>query len=118
LVVDRDYRCTGLVTVKDIEKAQAFPNACKDPQGRLRVAAAIGVGDDGFRRAEALLGAEVDVLVVDTAHGHSEGVIQTVQRLRQNFPDVALIAGNIATAEGAKALIDAGADAVDRKSTR
>lgn len=112
LVVDRDYRCTGLVTVKDIEKAQAFPNACKDPQGRLRVAAAIGVGDDGFRRAEALLGAEVDVLVVDTAHGHSEGVIQTVQRLRQNFPDVALIAGNIATAEGAKALIDAGADAV------
>lgn len=112
LVVDRDYRCTGLVTVKDIEKAQAFPNACKDPQGRLRVAAAIGVGDDGFRRAEALLGAEVDVLVVDTAHGHSEGVIQTVQRLRQSFPDVALIAGNIATAEGAKALIDAGADAV------
>ena len=112
LVVDGDYRCTGLVTVKDIEKAQAYPNACKDPQGRLRVAAAVGVGDDGFRRSEALVAADVDVLVVDTAHGHSQGVIQAVGRLREAFPDVQLVAGNIATAEGAAALIEAGADAI------
>ena len=103
LVVDGDYRCTGLVTVKDIEKAQAYPNACKDPQGRLRVAAAVGVGDDGFRRSEALVAADVDVLVVDTAHGHSQGVIQAVGRLREAFPDVQLVAGNIATAEGGRA---------------
>lgn len=112
LVVDRDYRCIGLVTVKDIEKAQAFPNACKDPQGRLRVAAAVGVGDDGFRRAEALIAADVDVLVVDTAHGHSRGVIQAIQRLREAFGDAQLVAGNVATGAGAEALIEAGADAV------
>ena len=112
LVVDGDYRCTGLVTVKDIEKAQAYPNACKDPQGRLRVAAAVGVGEDGFRRSEALVAADVDVLVVDTAHGHSQGVIQAVGRVREAFPDVQLVAGNVATAEGARALIDAGADAI------
>ncbi|MDF2095307.1 IMP dehydrogenase [Aquibaculum arenosum] len=112
LVVDGDYRCTGLVTVKDIEKAQAYPNACKDPHGRLRVAAAVGVGDDGLRRAEALLAAEVDVLVVDTAHGHSQGVMQAVERVKRLSQEVQVVAGNVATAEGAKALIDAGADAV------
>jgi len=112
LVVDGDYRCVGLVTVKDIEKAQAYPNACKDPQGRLRVAAAIGVGDDGLRRAEALLAAEVDVLVVDTAHGHSRGVTEAVGRVKKLSNAVQVVAGNVATAEGAKALIDAGADAI------
>jgi len=112
LVVDGDYRCVGLVTVKDIEKAQAYPNACKDPQGRLRVAAAIGVGDDGLRRAEALLAAEVDVLVVDTAHGHSRGVTEAVGRVKKLSNAVQVVAGNVATAEGARALIDAGADAI------
>ena len=112
LVVDKDHRCVGLVTVKDIEKAAAHPMACKDDQGRLRVAAATGVGDDGYARAEALLDAGVDVLVVDTAHGHSAGVIEAVRRIKRvsNFAQV--IAGNIATPDAAKALIDAGADAV------
>jgi IMP dehydrogenase len=112
LVVDDDYRCVGLITVKDIEKSQRFPEASKDEAGRLRVAAATGVGDDGLARAEALFDAGADILVVDTAHGHSEGVIETVGRIRKlgNYNQV--IAGNIATADGAKALIDAGADAV------
>ena len=112
LVVDKDHKCVGLVTVKDIDKAAAHPLACKDDQGRLRVAAATGVGDDGYSRAEALLDAGVDVLVVDTAHGHSAGVIDAVKRIKRvsNFAQV--IAGNIATPEAAKALIDAGADAV------
>ena len=112
LVVDKDHRCVGLVTVKDIEKAAAHPMACKDDQGRLRVAAATGVGDAGYARAEALLDAGVDVLVVDTAHGHSAGVIEAVRRIKRvsNFAQV--IAGNIATPDAAKALIDAGADAV------
>ncbi|MCE2510798.1 MAG: IMP dehydrogenase [Alphaproteobacteria bacterium] len=112
LVVDDDYRCIGLITVKDIEKSQAFPHANKDAQGRLRVGGATGVGDAGVARAEELAGAGADVVIVDTAHGHSKGVLETVQRIRQ-LPNVpALIAGNVATAEGAKALIDAGADAV------
>ena len=112
LVVDKDHKCVGLITVKDIEKAAAHPLACKDDQGRLRVAAATGVGDDGYSRAEALLDAGVDVLVVDTAHGHSAGVIDAVKRIKRvsNFAQV--IAGNIATPDAAKALIDAGADAV------
>ena len=112
LVVDDAYRCVGLITVKDIEKAQRFPNACKDEHGRLRVAAATGTGDDGVERAEALFDAGVDVLVVDTAHGHSSRVLDAVQRIRRLSNYTQIVAGNIATAEGAEALIDAGADAV------
>jgi len=112
LVVDGDYRCIGLITVKDIEKAQTHPNACKDTQGRLRAAAAVGVGDEGLRRAEALLAAEVDVLVIDTAHGHSIGVLRAVDAVKKLSNQVQVVAGNIATGDGAKALIDAGADAV------
>jgi len=112
LVVDDNGICTGLITVKDIEKAEQFPNACKDDQGRLRVAAATGVGEAGLTRAEALLDAGVDVLVVDTAHGHSEGVLGAVERIRKLSNITEVVAGNVATADGAKALIDAGADAV------
>ncbi len=112
VVVDGDYRCVGLVTVKDIEKAYQFPDACKDEQGRLRAAAATGVGDDGYARAEALLDAECDVIVVDTAHGHSHRVLDVVRRIKKLSNYSQVIAGNVATADGAKALIDAGADAV------
>ena len=112
LVVDGDYRCVGLITVKDIEKAQLFPNASKDAKGRLRVAAATGVGKDGLARAEALLAAEVDVIVVDTAHGHSEGVLKAVELVKKMSNHVQVIGGNIATGDAAKALIDAGADAL------
>jgi IMP dehydrogenase len=112
VVVDESYRCIGLVTVKDIEKAQAFPNACKDDKGRLRAAAAIGTGSDGLTRAQALVDAGVDVIVVDTAHGHSSRVLQQVQDVRKFAKGTQIIAGNIATADAAKALIDAGADAV------
>ncbi len=112
LVVDEDYRCIGLLTVKDIEKAQAHPNACKDARGRLRVAAATGTGNDGLARAEALFDAGVDVLVVDTAHGHSLKVLEQVRAARAMSNYTQVIAGNVATAEAAKALIDAGADAV------
>jgi IMP dehydrogenase len=112
LVVDDAYRCVGLITVKDIEKAQAFPNACKDERGRLRVAAATGVGEEGYARAMALIEAECDVIVVDTAHGHSKGVIDAVNRIKKKSNYTQVAAGNIATADAAKALIDAGADAV------
>ncbi|MDX1711428.1 MAG: IMP dehydrogenase [Rhodovibrionaceae bacterium] len=112
LVVDDDYRCVGLITVKDIEKAQAHPFACKDDKGRLRVAAATGVGADGVRRSESLLDAEVDVIVVDTAHGHSEGVLSTVAEVKRLSNRAQVIAGNVATSEAAKALIDMGADAI------
>jgi len=112
LVVDNDFRCIGLITVKDIEKAQQFPNACKDEQGRLRVAAATGVGDDAARRTEALLEAGVDMIVVDTAHGHSQGVLDAVRRIKDTSNYTQVMGGNVATAEGAQALIDAGADAV------
>jgi IMP dehydrogenase len=112
LVVDDAYRCVGLITVKDIEKAEQHPLACKDEQGRLRVAAATSVGDDGFRRSEHLIGAGVDLIVVDTAHGHSERVLAAVRRIKRLSNAVQVVAGNIATADGAKALIDAGADAV------
>jgi len=112
LVVDKDYRCVGLITVKDIEKARAHPMASKDEQGRLRVAAATGVGEEGYARAEALLEAGVDVLVVDTAHGHSAGVIDAVARIKRISNYTQVIAGNIATPDAARALIDAGADAV------
>jgi len=112
LVVDDAYRCIGLITVKDIEKAQRFPNACKDEKGRLRSAAAVGVGDNAVLRAEALFDAEVDVVIVDTAHGHSEGVLSTVERVRKLRNSTQVVAGNVATADAAKALIDAGADAI------
>lgn len=111
LVVDGDYRCIGLITVKDIEKARLHPDASKDEKGRLRVAAATGV-DGGVARAEALLDAEVDVVVVDTAHGHSAGVVDTIKHIKKLSNYAQVVAGNIATAEAAKALIDAGADAV------
>jgi IMP dehydrogenase len=112
LVVDKQYRCIGLITVKDIEKAEAFPNACKDKHGRLRVAAAVGTGKDGIKRAEALLEAHADVIIVDTAHGHSKGVLDTVRAIKAMDRKAQVIAGNIATAEGARALIEAGADAI------
>ena len=112
LVVDGDYRCIGLITVKDIEKAQQHPNACKDSAGRLRVGAATTVGDDGFERSEALLAAGADVIVVDTAHGHSSRVADAVSRIKKNSNYAQVVAGNVATAEAARSLIDAGADAV------
>ncbi|MCB1441452.1 MAG: IMP dehydrogenase [Methyloceanibacter sp.] len=112
LVVDDEYRCVGLITVKDIEKARAHPNACKDEQGRLRVAAATSVGDNGFERAEQLIDAGVDLIVVDTAHGHSRLVLDQVGRIKRRSNAVQVVAGNVATAEGTKALIDAGADAI------
>jgi len=112
LVVDDAFRCIGLVTVKDIEKAQKYPNACKDEQGRLRVAAATTVGDDGLERTEALVGAGADLVVVDTAHGHSKRVLEAVTRIKKLSNRVQVIAGNVATADGTRALIDAGADAV------
>ena len=112
LVVDADYRCVGLITVKDIEKAVANPNACKDEQGRLRVAAATSVGEAGYARSESLIDAGVDLIVVDTAHGHSQRVLDTVTRIKRLSNAVQVVAGNIATAEGAKALIDAGADSI------
>jgi IMP dehydrogenase len=112
LVVDDQYRCVGLVTVKDIEKAVAHPNACKDEQGRLRVAAATTVGDKGFARTEQLIGAGVDLVVVDTAHGHSKHVLAAVDRIKRLSNAVQVVAGNVATSEGAQALIDAGADAI------
>ena len=112
VVVDESYRCVGLMTVKDIEKATAHPHASKDAEGRLRVAAATTVGDKGFERAERLIAAGVDCLVIDTAHGHSESVLSQVRKLRRATNKVALVAGNVATREGAQALIDAGADAI------
>jgi len=112
LVVDDQYRCVGLITVKDIEKAVANPHACKDEQGRLRVAAATTVGDKGFDRTSRLIAAGVDLVVVDTAHGHSRSVLDAVTRIKRLSNAVQVVAGNIATSEGAKALIDAGADAI------
>jgi IMP dehydrogenase len=112
LVVDEEKRLKGLITVKDIQKKRKFPLASKDVHGRLRVGAAIGVGPDRDRRARALIEAGVDVLVVDTAHGHSQGVIESVMALKKSYPDFEIIAGNIGTAEAAEDLIEAGADAV------
>jgi len=112
LVVDDKFQLRGLVTVKDIQKAHDWPDACKDGQGQLRVGAAVGVGEGTDERVEALVSAGVDVVVVDTAHGHSQGVIDRVQRVKQRFPDLQVIGGNIATAAAARALVDAGADAV------
>jgi IMP dehydrogenase len=112
IVVDKNYCCKGLITVKDIEKSKKYPNAVKDNLGRLRVAAATGIGKDGFERAEALIEADVDAIVIDTAHGHSEGVINAVKNIRAKYPDIEIIAGNIATSQAAADLIKAGVDAV------
>src|SRR3954447_12401559 len=112
LVVDDHYRCIGLITVKDMEKAVAHPLASKDTQGRLRVAAATTVGEGGFERTEKLIEAGVDLIVVDTAHGHSSRVLEAVTRIKRLSNAVQIVAGNIATSEGAQALINAGADAI------
>ena len=112
IITDSDGNCIGLMTGKDLEKTKQFPNASKDEEGRLLVAAASGVGKDGIKRAESLIEAGVDILVIDTAHGHSAGVIETVAEIKKFFPKQDIIAGNIATSEAAKALIQAGADAV------
>ncbi|HQZ40820.1 MAG TPA: IMP dehydrogenase [Vicinamibacterales bacterium] len=112
LVVDQDYRLKGLITVKDIQKAIKYPNACKDSLGRLRCGAAVGIARDTIERAEALVQAHVDVLVIDTAHGHSQGVLDMVRTLRRACPSVDLVAGNVATAEATDALIGLGVDAV------
>src|SRR5271168_4603999 len=111
LVVDDGYRCVGLITVKDMDKSELHPLANKDELGRLRCAAATGVGAEGIERALALIAAEVDIIVVDTAHGHSQGVLQAVEAIKTNSNAVQVIAGNVATPEGARALIEAGADA-------
>ncbi len=112
LVVDDDYQLKGLITIKDIEKTIKYPNACKDHLGRLRVGGAVGTSPDTMERVEALLKAGADVIVVDTSHGHSSRVIRTIQEIKDAYPDCQVIAGNVATAEGTEALIDAGADAV------
>ncbi|MFC1869540.1 IMP dehydrogenase, partial [Thermodesulfobacteriota bacterium] len=112
LVVDDERKLKGLITIKDIEKIKKYPNSCKDELGRLRVGAAVGVSPDVVERIEKLIGADVDVLVVDTAHGHSEGVLQTVKWIKEKYPKTELIAGNVATAEGVRALIEKGADGV------
>ncbi|MFN3867478.1 MAG: IMP dehydrogenase [Hyphomicrobiaceae bacterium] len=112
LVVDDDYQCIGLITVKDIEKAQKHPNACKDQQGRLRVAAATTVGEDGYERTERLIEAGCDLIVVDTAHGHSKRVLDAVTRIKKLSNATQVVAGNVATAAATRALIDAGADCV------
>ena len=111
-VVDKDNHLLGLITYKDIIKVKARPNACKDSKGRLRVAAAVGVTSNTMERADALVEAGVDALVVDTAHGHSQGVLTMVKSLRSKYPQIDIVAGNIATGEAALALVEAGADAV------
>jgi IMP dehydrogenase len=111
-VVDKDGYLKGLITIKDIEKNRAYPLATKDSHGRLMVAAAVGVGQSALERAQALVDAQVDVLCIDTAHGHSKNVIETVRQFRQEFPEIILMAGNVVTAEGTKALCEAGADVI------
>lgn len=111
-IVDKDYNLKGLVTIKDIQKMVKYPNSCKDANGRLRVAAAIGVGNGTFERVQALIEAGVDALVIDTAHGHSLGVISQVAKIREAFPQVDIVAGNVATGEATEALIKAGVDGV------
>jgi len=112
LVVDKDRNLTGLITVKDIQKNEDYPEACKDQNGRLRVGAAVGVSDDAMERAGALVSVDVDAIVIDTAHGHSKGVLNAIDRIKQAHPDISVIAGNVATGDGTQALIDAGADCV------
>ena len=111
-VVDDDFKLKGLITVKDIQKQIRYPHACKDGFGRLRVGGALGIARDTLDRAQALIDAHVDMMVVDTAHGHSQGVLEMVSKVRERFPDTQLVAGNVATREGAQALIDRGVDAV------
>ena len=112
IVVDKKYRCIGLITVKDMEKSQLHPTACKDDQGRLRVAAATSVGESGLARAQALIDADVDVIVVDTAHGHSSQVADVVKKIKKISKSVQLVAGNVATKEATRSLIEAGADCI------
>ncbi len=112
IVVDDDFRCVGLITVKDIEKAVTYPHATKDDSARLRVAGATTVGDKGFERTEALIDAECDLIIIDTAHGHNRSVGQAVERVKKLSNSVQVVAGNVATAEGARALVDAGADGI------
>ncbi|TVM19917.1 IMP dehydrogenase [Oceanidesulfovibrio indonesiensis] len=112
LVVDKDGKLSGLITIKDIEKIKKYPQSCKDPKGRLRVGAAIGVGPEGEARADALLKAGVDFLVVDSAHGHSRNILRAIEAVRSTFPDCQLVAGNVGTYEGARAVLKAGADTV------
>ncbi|HZI64109.1 MAG TPA: IMP dehydrogenase, partial [Thermoanaerobaculia bacterium] len=112
LVVDRAGNLKGLITVKDIQKMLEFPNACKDALGRLRVGAAVGAGGDYLERAQALVDAKADVLVLDSSHAHSRGVLDAAERLRQRFPDSCLVAGNVATAAATRELVERGADAV------
>ncbi len=112
IVVDDNYKCIGLITVKDIEKSQKHPNATKDSRERLRVIAATGAGEEGYKRAKALIEAEADAVIVDTAHGHSKNVLETIERIKKAYPNAQVIGGNVATGEGAKALVNAGADAV------
>ena len=112
LVVDDDHNLTGLITVKDIQKNEDYPNACKDSNGRLRVAAAIGVSGDSFERANELANVEIDAIVIDTAYGHSKAVLSTITKIKQDNPNIAVLAGNVATGDGTKALIDAGVDCV------
>jgi IMP dehydrogenase len=111
-IVDKDFNLKGLITIKDIKKAIQYPSSAKDEQGRLLCGAAVGIGDEGFERAKALIAAKADVIVLDTAHGHSANVLKAVERLKNAYPDIQLIAGNVATADGTLALIKAGADAV------
>ncbi len=112
LVVDLNGRLTGMITIKDIEKIKKYPNACKDKMGRLRVGAAVGVGSDMEARADELIKVGVDVILIDTAHGHSKNVIEAIKKIKGTFKEIEIIAGNIATAQGAQDLIDAGADGV------
>jgi IMP dehydrogenase len=112
LVVNEKFELRGLITVKDINKAETFPSACKDPEGRLRVGASVGVGPDTDDRVAALVKAGVDVIVVDTAHGHSRNVLERVRKIKRDYPDLQVIGGNVATAEAAIALAEAGADGV------
>ena len=112
LIVDKKNNLKGLITVKDIQKKAKYPNACKDSHGRLRVGAAIGVGKSGLERAEILINAKVDLIVIDTAHGHSQGVLDTIKEFKTTFPEISLVAGNIATAEAAKTMVEKGVDGV------
>lgn len=112
LIVNDDFQLRGLITVKDLQKAKEKPLACKDEQGRLRVGAAVGTGADTDARVDALVAAEVDVILVDTSHGHSQGVLNRVRRVKERYPQIQVIGGNVATAEGARALVEAGADGV------
>jgi IMP dehydrogenase len=112
LIVDKKNNLKGLITVKDIQKKAKYPNACKDSHGRLRVGAAIGVGKSRLERAEVLIDAKVDLIVIDTAHGHSQGVLDTIKEFKTTFPEISLVAGNIATAEAAKTMVEKGVDGV------